>query len=159
MLFEQYAGKMMTICLRYAGNSTKAEDVLQEAFIRVFLHIKQFAFKGSLEGWVRRIVVNAALKSVQLKKISFSEISGELLELPEPGADILSNLSHSELLSMVSQLPDGYRIVFNLYVMEGFSHEEIAGLLHIKAVTSRTQLLKARRMLREQICQYQKIPF
>jgi RNA polymerase sigma-70 factor (ECF subfamily) len=157
MLFEQYAGKMMTICRRYACDQKEAEDMLQEAFIRVFTYIHQYKFEGPLGAWLMRIAVNSALKILQNKKIHFSEIreSQQTFNAVDPHA--LSNLSEDELLKLISNLPEGYRIVFNLYVLEGYSHEEIARLLDIRPATSRSQLSKARRMLQEQISPLQKI--
>lgn len=157
-LFELYAGKMMTVCLRYATDSAEAEDMLQEGFIRVFSYIHQFKFEGSFEGWVRRIVVNSALKALQKKKIVFSEIKEQQsnsIASPEPYAYV--NLGEEELLKLINALPEGYRIVFNLNVIEGYSHEEIAQMLKIQASTSRSQLVKARKMLQNQILQLQKI--
>lgn len=157
MLFEKYAGKMMTICRRYARDRNEAEDMLQEGFIRVFQNIDKYRFEGSLEGWVKRIMVNAALKIVQQKKIFFSDVgeSHEGLSSSDPSA--VSNLSANEMLKLICNLPEGYRIVFNLYVIEGYNHDEIGELLHIRPGTSRSQLSKARAMLKEQIQSTQKL--
>jgi RNA polymerase sigma factor (sigma-70 family) len=157
MLFEQYAGKMMAICLRYSCDQKEAEDMLQEAFIRVFLYIDQFKFQGSLEGWIKRITVNAALKVLKAKKIYFSEIKENQYEFHSVDPYVLSNLSADELLELISNLPDGYRVVFNLYVLEGYDHDEIAAMLNIKPATSRSQLSKARGLLKERIRSQQKI--
>lgn len=158
MLFEQFAAGMMTVCRRYARDQGEAEDILQDAFIRIFSFIRQYRSEGSLEGWIRRIVVNTALKAIQKRKIVFSGINEEHERVQSTEADAPSNLSAEELLKLISQLPDGYRLVFNLYVMEEYNHEEIAGMLKITAGTSRSQLSKARRMLKEQILSIQKIP-
>jgi RNA polymerase sigma factor (sigma-70 family) len=157
MLFDQYAGILMTICLRYSSNQQEAEDMLQEAFIRVFEYIGQFKFQGSLEGWLKRITVNSSLKLLQRKKIHFTEVREEHQTVQSIDADALSNMSQDELLELISKLPDGYRIVFNLYAMEGYGHDEIAEMLNIKTATSRSQLSKARGLLREQIKSLQKI--
>jgi RNA polymerase sigma factor (sigma-70 family) len=157
MLFEQYAGKMMTVCLRYATDTMEAEDMLQDAFIRVFNFIHQFKFEGSFEGWIRRIVVNTALKYVQKKKISFSEINDHSEQSPRLEPYVYSNLGEDDIMKLIQQLPEGYRIVFNLSVMEGYSHDEIAKILDIQAGTSRSQLVKARKMLQNQIIKLQKI--
>jgi RNA polymerase sigma factor (sigma-70 family) len=158
ILFEQYAGILMTICLRYSANQQEAEDMLQEAFTRVFLYIHQYQFKGSLDGWIKRITVNAALKLLQKKTIRFSALGEDQEDVQSVDTGALSNLSEAELLKLISHLPEGYRVVFNLYVLEGYSHEEIAGMLHIKAATSRSQLSKARNILKEQIKSLQTIP-
>src|SRR4051794_24854120 len=157
MLFEQYAGRMMTICLRYSCDQPEAEDILQEAFIKIFSHLSQYKFQGSFEGWMKRIVVNCALKMIQKKRIQFSEIHSPELISTQTDPDALSNLTEDELLKLISNLPDGYRIVFNLSVMEGYNHDEIAALLGIQPTTSRSQLVKARRLLQKQIMSNQKI--
>jgi RNA polymerase sigma factor (sigma-70 family) len=157
-LFLDYAGKLMTICRRYAGDQTEAEDMLQDAFIRIFKYIRQYHFAGSFEGWLRRITVNSAIQVLQGKKIRFQEISDNQFEIQTTAPDIYSELSAEDLLKLISHLPDGYRIIFNLHVMEGYSHDEIARMLRIKPATSRSQLSKARNMLKEQINSLQKIP-
>ncbi len=157
MLFEQYAGKFMTACRRYAKDEMEAEDILQEGFIRIFNNIQQFKFEGSFEGWMRRIVVNVALKSLQKKKIQISEIKENTANTPSLEPYAFNHLGEEDLLKIIHQLPDGYRIVFNLAVIEGYSHEEIAKMLNIQASTSRSQLVKARKMLQQQILEMQKI--
>ena len=157
MLFGQYAGKMMTVCIRYSGSQAEAEDMLQEGFIRIFSHINQYKFEGSFEGWLRRVVVNTALRILQKKVIHFSEIKEDLQPISNVDPEAWSNLSEREILKLVSELPTGYRVVLNLYVLEGYSHREIAEMLKINAGTSRSQLAKAKRTLQEQIRSQQKI--
>lgn len=156
-IFRRYAGKMLTVCLRYARHRMEAEDTLQDAFIKIFDNIGQFESKGSLEGWIRRIVVNTALKKYGQKSFRDETIGiadGYDLSL-EPS--IYSDLHEEELLNLIAQLPDGYRLVFNLYAIEGYSHHEIATMLGIEESTSRTQLLKARKLLQQRIVDLQKI--
>lgn len=157
MLFKQYAGKMMTVCLRYAKHKMEAEDIMQEGFVRVYQYIHQFKFEGSFEGWLRRVIVNTALKNAAKKKVYFSEINdfGEHQPSLEPYA--YSNMGEDDIMRLISHLPEGYRLVFNLNVIEGFTHEEIAKLLNIQPGTSRSQLVKARKMLQNQIIDMQKI--
>lgn len=157
MLYEQYAGKFMTVCLRYANDTMEAEDMLQDAFVRIFNNIHQFKFEGSFEGWMRRIVVNVALKHLQKKKLRFSEIKESDTESVSMPSYAYSNLGEEDLMKLITRLPDGYKIIFNLTVIEGYSHEETAQLLNIQASTSRSQLVKARKMLQQQILQLQKI--
>lgn len=156
-LFNRYAGKMMTVCLRYARHRMEAEDLLQDAFIKIFDHIKNFEGKGSFEGWIRRIVVNTALKNVS--KHSFQKegigLEGVLESSEDPS--VYSHLSELELLDLISSLPNGYRICFNLYVIEGFSHKEIGEMLKIEESTSRSQLVKARNMLQNMVLKSQKV--
>ena len=156
MLFEQYSGIMMTVCLSYSCDQAQAEDMLQEGFIRVFKYINQYKFEGSFEGWLKRIVVNAALRILQKKVIHFSEVSEEVQDIKQIEPEVWSNLSEREILKLISNLPAGYRVVFNMYVLEGYSHGEIAEMLKINTGTSRSQLAKAKRTLQEQILSQQK---
>ena len=149
---------MMTVCRRYATDPTEAEDMLQEAFIRIFNNIGQYRFEGSLEGWIRRIVIHTALRVLQKKKLRFSEIQDGLDIEQSMTVDGVASLSAEELLKLISGLPDGYRIVFNLYVLEGYDHNEIASMLDINAATSRSQLAKARKVLQTQIENLTKLP-
>jgi RNA polymerase sigma factor (sigma-70 family) len=155
-LFERYAGKMMTVCLRYAKDMMEAEDMLQDAFIRIFDHIGQFKFEGSFEGWIRRIVVNTALRYCQRRKIYFEEIRPDSSQTAPLEPYAYSHLSENDILRLIGQLPPGYKLVFNLHVIEGYSHEDIAKMLNIQSSTSRSQLLKARKMLQNQITELQK---
>ncbi len=158
-LFLRYSGRMLGVCNRYARNAADAEDILQEAFIKVFDKMHQFKFEGSFEGWVRRIVVNTALKKYSLsryeKEVSVYDVKEKDDSLLEPSA--YSHLTQKELMELINNLPDGYRIIFNLYVIEGYQHNEIATMLGIQPGTSRSQLVKARTMLQKQILQLQKI--
>lgn len=147
-IYEYYAPKMMAVCQRYAKNKAEAEDIFQEGFIRVFRHIQNFTSEGSFEGWIRRIMINTALKYNAKKSVAwnldFSEIA-DMHEKVEPS--VISSLSEEELTHYISELPEGYRMVFNLFVVEGYSHKEIGDLLSIEESTSRSQLVKARKML------------
>jgi len=158
-LFNRYAGRMLGVCHRYARNSADAEDILQDAFIKVFDKIRQFKSEGSFEGWIRRIMVNTALKKYSLRRYE-KELTGyEIKDRDESGLEpsAYSHLTQKELLEMIHQLPDGYRIIFNLYVIEGYQHEEIAAMLGIQPGTSRSQLVKARNLLQKQLLQLQKV--
>jgi RNA polymerase sigma-70 factor (ECF subfamily) len=150
-LFNRYAGKMLTVTRRYARHQLEAEDLLQDAFIKVFNNLKKFEGKGSFEGWIRRIAVNTALKNYN--RSSFQK---ESIGLPDyhdspVNAEAVSNLAEEELLKEIATLPEGYRVVFNLYVIEGYSHKEIAESLGIGESTSRSQLVKARKLLQEKL--------
>ena len=158
-LFRRYSGKMLGVSQRYARNTMDAEDIVQDAFIKVFDKIKQFKMEGSFEGWIRKIVVNTALKKYTIIRYD-KEVSGfELNDRNESAteATAFSHITEKELLVLINNLPDGYRLVFNLYVIEGYQHEEIAEMLHIQPGTSRSQLVKARNMLKNQILQMQKV--
>lgn len=150
MLYDKYAGKLMAVSLRYSNSLPDAEDNLQEAFITIFNKIGQFKGEGSLEGWLRRIVVNTAIRKLQKqKKMKLSELNDATLEAKE--VSILSKLSEKELLNLIRKLPDGYRNVFNMFAIEGYSHKEIAEELSISEGTSRSQYLRARSFLRDLI--------
>lgn len=158
-VFIRYSSRMLGVCHRYARTAADAEDILQDAFIKVFDKLHQYKSEGSFEGWIRRIVVNTALKRYTLTRYE-KELNGyEVQERDEPAADegALSQLSLKEILELIHRLPDGYRLVFNLHIIEGYPHEEIAVMLGIQPGTSRSQLVKARTMLQKQIMARQKI--
>lgn len=157
LLFEKYSGKMMSLCLRYTNQQQEAEDVLQEGFIKVFRYMHQYKFEGSFEGWMKRVFANVAIRNIKKKKILFEEVSGaeESINTEEPS--VVSKISEEEIHQLIRAMPDGYRTVFNLNVIEGYSHEEIAGILGIRATTSRGQLLKARKYLQQMILKKQNV--
>lgn len=157
LLFAKYSRKLMTVCSRYAGTSPEAEDMLQESFIKIFSSIHQYRSEGSFEGWLRRITVTTCLRKLQKTKTRYDDLS--MLETLSDAVhpDVISALAEKELIGLIRNLPDGYRIVFNLSVIEGYSHDEIATMLGIEPATSRSQLMKARRQLQKQLLDYQKI--
>jgi RNA polymerase sigma-70 factor (ECF subfamily) len=150
-LYRRYAGKMLVVCMRYARHRMEAEDILQEAFIKIFDNISRFQFKGSFEGWIRRIIVNTAIKNYRRMSFKRELIGNEDHDTEFTQPDAVENMSEEELLNLIETLPDGYRIVFNLYAIEGFSHKEISEMLNIQEGTSRSQLVKARKMLQQKI--------
>lgn len=158
-IFHRFAGRMLGVCNRYARNSADAEDILQDAFIKVFDKIYQFKFEGSFEGWIRRIVVNTALKKYSLRRYEKEVVGYEINDRNESSMEpsAYAHLTEKELLDLINGLPDGYRLIFNLYVIEGYQHDEIADMLGIQSGTSRSQLVKARNMLQKQILQLQKV--
>lgn len=135
--------------MRYCQNPEDAEDALMETFVKVFDHMRSFSHHGSLEGWIRRIAVNTSLNKIRSRRQT-ETLEPELHDT-EIGDDALNRMETMELLEMIARLPEGYRMVFNLYAVEGYSHHEIAGMLGIEEVTSRTQLAKARRALQKMI--------
>lgn len=151
VMFEQYANKFMRISLRYARNKSDAEEILQDTFIKVFDKISQFRNDGCIEAWIRRILINTALCKYRscVKKIVNDICENE--DIVYDNDSIYSELSEKELLNLINKLPDGYRTVFNMYAIEGYKHEEIAELLQINSGTSRSQLAKAKNMLKKQI--------
>jgi RNA polymerase sigma factor (sigma-70 family) len=154
LLYEQFAPKMMGVSLRYCNSRMEAEDVLQDAFIKVFNKIKTFENRGSLEGWIRKIVVFTALKSNDKRIQKFEP--GNLDNVKETAFDAraISNLETEELMNILKQLPEGYQTVFNLYAIEGYSHKEIGEMLGISEVTSRTQFSRAKQNLIKLLAKY-----
>ncbi len=148
--YEKFAGKMMGVCLRYAKDVEEAEDVLQDAFIKIFNKIPVYEKKGSLEGWVRRIVVNTALDSYRKNKKFQQNIDTDTVDyLLESKNHIIAELSAQDLLVIINNLPEGYKIVFNLFAIEGYSHKEIAERLGITESTSKSQYSRAKKVLRD----------
>jgi RNA polymerase sigma factor (sigma-70 family) len=147
-LYKILLPKLMSVCTRYTGSKYEAEDYLQDSFIKIFSNIKDYKGNGPIEAWARRIAVNIILKEFQKK--SPLKKSLELDEIQEPADeknDILSDLRHSELLSFINCLPESKKIIFNLYVIEGYTHKEISQLLKISEGTSKSQLSRAKEML------------
>lgn len=148
-LFDLYSSRMYSICLRYVRNTMQAEDVLVTAFTKVFDKIDQFKGDGSFEGWVRRIIINEALTSLRKSRAMMIETDLQQAER-EPDYDRLSDhLEAEDLLKMIEQLPPGYRVVFNMYAIDGYSHKEIADHLGISENTSKSQLSRARTYLQK----------
>lgn len=147
MLYNKYAGLLYAICFRYCKNAEDASDTLQETFINVFTNLKHFNFEGSFEGWVRKIAVNCAIKQYHktAKRIDSGDI--DLSPDAETYADAIDSLNAQDLINLINQLPDGYRIVFNMYAIEGYSHKEIGEKLGIAESASRSQLTRARKQL------------
>ncbi len=148
-LYHQFSGKFFTICLKYSSSFEQAKDNLQEGFLKIFQNISQYHGKGTFEGWMTRIMINTALKEYQRKSI-FLTVNEEIMEEPEVevGED---ELSVDFLIQIIQELPDRYRLVFNLYAMDGYSHKEISEMLNITVGTSKSNLARARLKLKERI--------
>lgn len=150
--YDRFAPKMMAICLRYMGDKETAVDVLQEGFLTVFSKLDTYSGEGSLEGWVRKIFVNTALMSLRKNDVlKESEDIESAWSLTSDDISAVQNLSYKELIRIISGLPAGFRTVFNMYVIEGYSHKEIAEELGISETTSRSQLQRARTLLQSKI--------
>lgn len=160
MLYKKYSGLMMAICKRYAYTTFEAEDIFQEAFIRVFKSLDTYKGQGSFEGWMRQIFVNTALNHYHRnKKFYFHEETDDHhLEISDPNPDAIADLSAEDLTRLIASLPEGYRLVFNLYVIEGYSHKEISDLLNISEGTSKSQLFKAKAILKKLLQPYSNQP-
>ncbi|MFC5410580.1 RNA polymerase sigma factor [Larkinella bovis] len=152
-LFERYSSKMLGICVRYVSNRYEAEEILMDGFMRVFDRINQYKNEGSFEGWIRRIMVNESLMYLRRNKQWRAEIT---LDDAPPEADPVyadQDLVADDLLNLLEQLPTGYKTVFNLYAIEGYSHAEIAELMGITESTSKSQLHRARALLQRLLAQ------
>jgi RNA polymerase sigma factor (sigma-70 family) len=155
-LYERFAGRMLGVCLRYAGDRMEAEDVLHLAFMKVFTKMESYR-GGALEGWVRTICVREAINHYHAKKrqkINYGE--DENLPVEEAPAEALAMLSLQDLKRLVETLPEGAKIIFKLYAVEGFDHAEIAEMLNISVGTSKSQLSRARKLLQDRLVTYEK---
>lgn len=147
-LYERFAPVMFGVCRRYIKTEADAEDVLAEAFFKVFTNLQQYRGQGSFEGWVRRIVVNEAL--MFLRKRHNFRLTAELSEADRPApAHFAQQIAANDILGLLAFLPTGYRTVFNLYILEGYKHREIADILGISINTSKSQLILARKRMQE----------
>ena len=148
-IYQLFAGKLFALCLKYSKTKQEAEDNLQDAFITIFKKIDQFKNIGSFEGWMKRIVINTALQSYREKKVLnlVEENYPDEVEVEVNESDI----SLDFLLKIIQELPERYRMVFNLYVLDGFSHKEIASLMGIAEGTSKSNLSRARLILKEKV--------
>jgi RNA polymerase sigma factor (sigma-70 family) len=151
MLYDRYSAKMYGICLRYCGDKDSAQDALQEGFILVFAKIMDFSFKGSLEGWIKRIIINASLELLRKKGDNLRIENVSEMEFDIAYEDVFHKFAANDLLEMIGNLPAGCRAVFNMYAIEGFDHKEIASMLSISEGTSKSQLSRARTLLKEEI--------
>lgn len=150
-LYRNFFGYALSICLRYAQNRDEAVEIMNDGFLKIFHHIETFDTSRSFKTWLARIMVNTSIDFLRgKKKLVFTD---DINQVPEPGTDekIIDKLSYDELLKHVQALPPAYRTVFNLYVMEGFQHQEIAAMLRISEGTSKSNLFKAKKILKERI--------
>jgi len=150
-LYQYLAPKMYGVCLRYSKDETEAEDNLQEGFLKVFEKIGSFRHEGSFEGWVRRIMVNAALERYRKNHLMHPVEDMGVFDGPELNEQIISEMSAKDLMKIINELPPRYRMVFNLYVFEGFNHKEIAEEMKISVGTSKSNLARARAILQEKV--------
>ena len=149
-LFNKYAPKMLGVCMRYNNNSAEAEDALQEGLIKVFQNLHSFSGSGSFEGWIRRIIVNTCLDSIRKNKnIKMHTPIDDVAYSLKSEQFILEGMAARDLIKILNKIPTGYRTVFNLYAIEGYSHKEIANELGITESTSKSQLSRARMVLRD----------
>jgi len=150
-LYRMFAGKMYSVCLRYSRDQDEAKDNLQDGFIKVYSNIRQFKGSGSFEGWIRRIMVNTALQKyrghLQLYALNDSESKAYNI----PVENVMEAMGEKELLDMIRELPPRYKLVFNMFAIEGYSHKEISAMLDITEGTSKSNLSRARDILQDKL--------
>ncbi len=151
-LFDKFAPKMLAVCQRYLRNNQEAEDVLQDGFVKVFQKIVDFKMEGSLEGWIRRIIVNTALDTIRKNKKLLDDVQVEEVQYKVSFTDHqFDGMDLAQLMKLIDDMPDGYRVVFNMFAIEGYSHKEIADTLGVTENTSKSQYSRARAFLRTQL--------
>ncbi|HOG06236.1 MAG: RNA polymerase sigma factor [Paludibacter sp.] len=153
LIYERYAPVMMSVCWRYVGDKETAKDMLQDGFIKLFLKLDMYAGTGAFAGWVRRVFVTTCLEYLRQKsalKLS-NPIDDVGYNIPQPEVSVIEKMSADELMDLIADMPENFRTVFNLYVIEGYTHAEIAELIGITEVNSRTLFLRARKYLQNAI--------
>lgn len=151
ILYNKFSAKMFGVCLRYSNEYNSAQDLLQEGFIKVFKNIEKFRGEGSFEGWVRRIFVNTAIEHFRKQVNMYAIHDSEVQYYEDYSHNAFEQLKMDDILKMIQKLSYGYRTVFNLYVIEGFSHKEIGDMMNISEGTSKSQLARARYLLQKMI--------
>jgi len=153
LLYRRHAPKLYAVCLQYSGNDEEARDILQEGFIKIFENLANYKFEGSFEGWMRRIVVNTALEKYRNKHNLYRVDDIDQIAEPdaEPDNDDYSGLEAVDLLGIIRELPTKYRMVFNLFALEGYSHKEISTMMNISEGTSKSNLSRARIILQRRV--------
>lgn len=150
-LYDRYCARLMAVCLRYTKSTAEAEDILQEGFLKIFNSIKSFRFESSLNTWMTRVIINTALNHQRQKLYMLPMVDVEEAGLQEDEKISLSDFHLSELVKMVQSLPDGCRVVFNLFAVEGYAHKEIGQMLGISEGTSKSQYNRAKSLLRAKL--------
>ncbi|MBL1279007.1 MAG: RNA polymerase sigma factor [Fluviicola sp.] len=146
-LFEKFAPKMLGVCLRYANSREEAEDVLQDSFVKIFSKLNLYK-GGSLEGWIRRIMINTSLDQIRKEKKFVNDVAIDVVDYKmEHNSYILESMHANDLLKLINEMPQGYRTVFNMFAIEGFSHKEIADQLGVTENTSKSQYSRAKAFL------------
>lgn len=151
LLYHRFSPKMYTVCLRYSGNAEDARDLLQEGFIKIFKNLSKYRGDGSFEGWIRRIFVNTSIEHFR-KKVHLQDVT-ETQErtMEDKEWNVLDNLAEKDIMKMIHQLSPGYKAVFNMHAIEGYSHKEIGDILGINEGTSKSQLARAKMVLKKMV--------
>ncbi|MEO6330514.1 MAG: RNA polymerase sigma factor [Ginsengibacter sp.] len=151
LLYHRFSPKMYSVCLRYSGNTDDAQDLLQEGFIKVFKNLSKFRGEGSFEGWIRRIFVNTSIEHFRKKVNMYAVTETQEVTIEDKEFNVLDNLAEKDIIAMIHQLSPGYKAVFNLHVIEGYSHKEIGKMLGINEGTSKSQLARAKTALKKMV--------
>jgi RNA polymerase sigma factor (sigma-70 family) len=156
LLYRRHAAKLYAVCLQYSGNDEEARDILQEGFIKIFENLGSYKHEGSFEGWMRRITVNTALEKFRSKHNLYrvDDIDNIQEQDADPDNDDYAGLEANDLLDIIRELPPKYRMVFNLYALEGYSHKEISKMVNISEGTSKSNLSRARVILQRRVSSY-----
>jgi RNA polymerase sigma-70 factor (ECF subfamily) len=153
LLYRRHAAKLYAVCLQYSGNNEEARDILQEGFIKIFENLESYKHEGSFEGWMRRITVNTALEKFRSRNNLYRV--DDIDQVPEPDAEPdnqdYGGLEAADLIAIIRELPPKYRMVFNLYALEGYSHKEISEMMNISEGTSKSNLSRARIILQRRV--------
>jgi RNA polymerase sigma-70 factor (ECF subfamily) len=153
LLYRRHAAKMYSVCLQYSGNDEEARDILQEGYIKIFQNLVHYKHEGSFEGWIRRIMVNTALEKYRSKHMLYRV--DDIDQIPEPDAEPenedYAGLQAVDLMGIIRELPPKYRMVFNLFAIEGYSHKEISKMMNISEGTSKSNLSRARAILQRRV--------
>jgi RNA polymerase sigma-70 factor (ECF subfamily) len=150
-LYNKFSPKMYAVCLRYATDGEEAQDLLQEGFIKIFKNLNKFRHEGSFEGWMRRVFVNTSIENYR-RRVNINTITEkDEVRIEDNSWNALDNLAEKDIVRLIQDLSPGYRTVFNMYVIEGYSHKEIADLLGITEGTSKSQLARAKGVLQKKV--------
>jgi RNA polymerase sigma-70 factor (ECF subfamily) len=153
-LYNRFAPKMYAVCLRYSNNADDAQDLLQEGFVKIFKNLDRFRAEGSFEGWVRRVFVNTSIEHYRKKVNLTSTSEREEALIEDSSVNALDKLAEKDIIALVQQLSPGYRAVFNMYAIEGYSHKEIGTILGISEGTSKSQLARAKGILQKKVIEF-----
>jgi len=153
-LYRRFSPRMYAVCLRYASSSEEAEDILQEGFIKIFKKLESYRGEGSFEGWIRRIFVNTAIEHFRRRRYLQPVTEKEENTVEGKYLSVLDSLAEKDILELIRQLSPGYRTVFNMYVVEGYTHKEIGDMLGISEGTSKSQLSRAKVILQDMVKKY-----
>ncbi|GAB2825276.1 sigma-70 family RNA polymerase sigma factor [Ferruginibacter profundus] len=151
ILYHRFSSKMYAVCLRYCKDAEDAQDLLQDGFVKIFKNLDKFRGEGSFEGWIRRIFVNTSIEHFRKSLKSFPVTETQEILLEDPSWSALDNLAEKDIIKMIQGLSPGYRQVFNMYVIEGYSHKDIGDILGISEGTSKSQLARAKGILKKMV--------